>query len=237
MEIEIYADVVCPWCYVGKVRLDAALATYPGEVTQRWRPFQLDPGARSEPVVRRLARKFGGDDAARRMIERVTTAGAAEGLDFDFDRAMSADTGNAHRLLWFADQPQAVFFGATADTQPRLAGVLYRAHFRDGLDVASTDVLTALAVEVGLEAGRIRRLLDSGEGASEVNVQLAQAHDLGIVAVPTFVFAGRYAVPGALDATTLRSVLDEVERLEGPASGPIPTQRPAGASADDSCLT
>jgi predicted DsbA family dithiol-disulfide isomerase len=238
MEIEVYSDVVCPWCYLGKARLDAALATYRGEAVVRWRAFQLDPGAGREPVVGRLARKFGSDEAARRAIARVTALGEAEGLTFDYDRAVSADTFDAHRLLWFADRPEAVLSGATADTQARLAEALHRAHFTDGLDLAAADVLASLAAEVGLAADRVRRLLASGEGYAEVRGQLAHARALGITAVPTFVFAGRYAVAGAQSADVLRSVLDEVARLESAPDRPlIPGQRADDSCADDSCLT
>jgi predicted DsbA family dithiol-disulfide isomerase len=210
MNIEIYSDVVCPWCYIGLARLRTALATFPGEVVLRWRPFQLDPGARREPVPRRLARKFGGEGAARDAIARATDAAAAAGLAFDYDRAIAADTFDAHRLLWFADQPGTVVFGATADTQLALAEALHRAHFTDGLDVAAPEVLTSLAVDAGLDGPRVRQVLASDEGAAEVRAEMAQAHELGITAVPTFVFADRYAVTGAHPAPTLRSVLDQV---------------------------
>ena len=216
MDIEIYSDVVCPWCYIGATRLRAALATFPAEVMLRWRPFQLDPHAVREPVAHRLARKFGGPEAARAAIARATAAGAAEGLEFDYDRAVAANSFDAHRLLWFADRPEAVVFGAAADTQPRLAELLFRAHFSQGLDVAAPDVLTALAVDVGLDGPRVQQMLASDEGTVEVRADLADAIDLGITAVPTFVFAGRYAVVGAHDSATLRSVLDRVVQPDAP---------------------
>jgi predicted DsbA family dithiol-disulfide isomerase len=212
VDIEIYSDVVCPWCYIGAAHLRTALSTFDADVVLRWRPFQLDPGAVREPVPDRLARKFGGQPAARAAIARAVAAGAATGLDLRYDRAVAADTFDAHRLLWFADQPEAVASGATADTQPRLADVLYRAHFTDGLDVADHDVLTALAVDVDLDQTRVRHLLESTEGVAEVRGEMAEARALGITAVPTFVFAGQYAVTGAHPADTLRSVLDEVVR-------------------------
>ena len=215
MDIEIYSDIVCPWCYIGVARLRAALAgflggRFPADVVLRWRPFQLDPGAVREPVAERLARKFGGEAAARAAIARASAAGTAEGLEFDYDKAIRADTFDAHRLLWFADLPETVVFGADADTQPRLADLLYRAHFRDGLDVAAHDVLTSLAADVGLDGGRVRTMLESDEGGDEVRHGLAEAHEIGINAVPTFVFDGRYAVVGAHEAPTLRGVLDRV---------------------------
>jgi predicted DsbA family dithiol-disulfide isomerase len=234
VEIEIYSDIVCPWCYIGAARLRAALASFPGgsspaEVVLRWRPFQLDPGAVREPVAQRLARKFGGEAAARAAIARASAAGAAEGLAFDYDKAIRADTFDAHRLLWFADLPAAVAFGAGADCQPRLADLLHRAHFRDGLDVAAHDVLTSLAADVGLDGRRVRDMLDSTEGADEVRRQLAEANDMGITAVPTFLFDGRYAVVGAHEASTLRRVLDEVIGADDRASA---SERGGGDQAD-----
>ena len=237
MEIEIYSDVVCPWCYLGKRRLDGALETFPSEVTVRWRAFQLDPAmpAPGRPVLGWLGQRFGGEARARQAMAQVTSAAVAEGLHFDFDRALIANTFDAHRLLWFADRPEAVFSGAMADTQPLLAEALHRAHFTDGLDVSSPDVLVSLAVEVGLDADRVRRLLSSTEGTADVRAQIAMAHDLGITSVPTFVVAGKYAVTGAQNPASLRSLLDEVARREGlvgTVQSVIPSQRTAPTEDD-----
>lgn len=238
MEIEFYSDVVCPWCYVGKARLDAALANLDGAVNVRWRAFQLDPDAPRDasPLLRRLSVRFGGEVRARQALAHVTAVAEAEGLHLDFDRAVTANTFDAHRLLWFADLPEAVAFGAHADTQPELAEALHRAHFTDGLDVSSHNVLAMLADAIGLDADRVHRLLASTEGTADVRAQMARAHDVGITAVPTFVFAGKYAVTGAQETQILRSVLDEVARREGLAPtlrSLIPEQRSAPTSEDD----
>jgi predicted DsbA family dithiol-disulfide isomerase len=239
VEIEVYSDVVCPWCYVGTTRLDAALASYDGEATLRWRAFQLDPDAsRPAALLAWLSRRVGGDDLARMALTSVTTIAESEGLQIDVDRAVIADTFDAHRLLWFADLPEAVVFGAHADTQPQLARALSRAHFADGLDISSHDVLATLADAVGLDTDRVHRLLSSTEGTADVRAQLAYAHDIGIISVPTFVFAGTYVVTGAQTTQTLRSVLDEVARRAGlaPTLGlAIPRQRTAPAAADSDC--
>lgn len=222
MEIEIYADVICPWCYLGKRRLDAALADFAGEVTLRWRPYQLDPDTPRDPVpvLEWLGRRYGGPDRAREMTGRVADLAAAEGLHLHFDRALVANTFDAHRLLSFAGSAEAVVFGATADTQARLAESLHAAHFTDGLNIASVDVLVSLAGEVGLDEHRVRRLLTSTEGVPELRAELAEAYELGITSVPTFVFEGKYAVTGAQDAAILRSVLDQVTRLSAPEAEP-----------------
>jgi predicted DsbA family dithiol-disulfide isomerase len=238
VEIEIYSDVACPWCYLGKTRLEAALATFDAEVTLRWRAFQLDPDAPHEcrPLLPWLAERFGGPDRARQSVARVTALARAEGLALDFDRAVIANTFDAHRLLWFADQPQTVLFGAGPDTQAEMADALHRAHFSEGLDIGSLDVLVAVAEQVGLEPDRVRAFLSCTEGTADVRAQIAHAHDVGITSVPTFVFAGKYAVTGAHEAATLRSVLAEVARREGLAPTlhtMIPSQRTAPAHEAD----
>ncbi len=176
MQIEIYADVVCPWCYLGKRRLEAALAqsTFASDAILRWRPFQLDPEAPSsgEPLMRWLGRRFGGPDQARAAADQVTRIAAAEGMTFDYDRAIITNTFDAHRLLWFADQPEAVFFGATADTQPELVEAMHRAHFTDGLDLGDHAVLISLADEVGLDPDRVARLLGAGRPQRTYGVSL-----------------------------------------------------------------
>jgi predicted DsbA family dithiol-disulfide isomerase len=236
VQIEIYADVVCPWSYLGKRRLEAALAgSVFEEAVLRWRPFQLDPNAprQAEPLLAWLTRRLGDAAAARATADQVTRMGAEEGLTFDYDRAVIANTFDAHRLLWFADQPEAVFFGGTADTQPELVEALHRAHFTEGLDVADHDVLVALAAGVGLDPDRVAALLSSREATADVRGDLARAHDLGISSTPTFVFASTYAVTGAQAARTMASVLAEVarrERLTPTAATPIPRQRPASTA-------
>jgi predicted DsbA family dithiol-disulfide isomerase len=217
VEIEIYSDVVCPWCYLGKTRLEAALSTFDAEVILRWRAFQLDPDAphQGRPLMPWLAEKFGGTDRARQTVAHVTALAVAEGLSLDFDRALIVNTFDAHRLLWFADQPGTVVFGAGPDTQAELAEALHRAHFSEGLDIGSFEVLVQIAEGVGLDPSRISAFLRSTEGTADVRAQIAHAHDVGITSVPTFVFAGKYAVTGAQQTATLRSVLAEVARREG----------------------
>jgi predicted DsbA family dithiol-disulfide isomerase len=232
VEIEIYSDVVCPWCYIGKRRLEKALEGFPVEVTLRWRAYQLDPRAphTCAPLIDWLGARYGGPDRARQMFGQATAAAAGEGLDFHFDRALIANTFDAHRLIAWSGSPEAVAFGATADTQAELVEALHRAHFTDGLDIGSPDVLASRAASVGLDEGRVRRLLDSTEGSAETRAELTAARELGVTSVPTFIFAGKYAVSGAQDPVTLRSVLDEVARREGLAP-PLRTLSPAGRVA------
>ncbi len=240
MQIEIYADVVCPWSYLGKCRLDAALAQSPfaEDAVLRWRPFQLDPDLPSTPtpLLRWLAPRYGGMEQARAAMAQVSRAAEGDGLRFDRERAVIANTFDAHRMLWFADQPVSVFAGGTAETQPALAEALHRAHFSDGLDIADHDVLVAIAGQVDLDADRVARLLASREGTADVRGQLARAHDLGITSAPTFIFAGTYTVTGAQDVRSMTSVLAEVarrERLTPTITSRIPEQRTAPAADGD----
>ncbi|MEU4378664.1 DsbA family oxidoreductase [Micromonospora echinofusca] len=210
MEIEIYADVVCPWCYIGKRRLEQALESYDGEVTVRYRPFQLDPSpvAQPRPLVEAMAAKFGGPDRVRQMFGQVTEVGAQVGLKLDFDRAVAANTFDAHRLVaWATDRGRAA----------EMVDALYRAHFTDGVDVGSRDALAGLAAEVGLDATEARRFLDSDERVAELSDELATARQIGVTSVPTFVLAGRYAVTGAQEPETLLAALAEVGRREAEA--------------------
>ncbi|MEV4117435.1 DsbA family oxidoreductase [Micromonospora sp. NPDC049645] len=207
MEIEIYADVICPWCYIGKRRLDEALAGYEGEVTVRYRPFQLDPSPVPQPLplVEALAGKFGGPQRARQMVDHVTQVAAADGLHLDYDHAVIANTFDAHRLVsWATDQGRAA----------EMVEALYQAHFNRGIDVGSREALAALAGEIGLDAADARRFLDSDERVPDVAANLAAARDLGITSVPTFVLAGKYAVSGAQEVQTLLAALAEVEQRE-----------------------
>ncbi|KAB1949344.1 DsbA family oxidoreductase [Micromonospora sp. ALFpr18c] len=210
MEIEIYADVICPWCYIGKRRLDEALASYEGEVTVRYRPFQLDPSPVPEPrpLVEALATKFGGPERARQMVARATQVAAGDGLRLDYDRAVIANTFDAHRLVSYATD-----HGRAAE----MVEALYQAHFNRGIDVGSRDALATLAGEVGLDPADARRFLDSDERVADIGAQLAAAQGLGITSVPTFVLAGKYAVSGAQETQTLLAALAEVEQREAAA--------------------
>ncbi|HEV7709853.1 MAG TPA: DsbA family oxidoreductase [Asanoa sp.] len=207
MEIEIYADVVCPWCFIGKRRLEKALESYPGDVTVRYRPFQLDPSPvpRPEPTIEALARKFGGPERARQITEQTTQTALRDGLELNFAKSLTANTFDAHRLVRLADQ---------VGKSEELVEALYQAHFVDGVDIGSHDELARLAGTVGLDEAEAKVYLDSGEGTDETRAALAEARDLGVTAVPMFVFAGKYGVSGAQEPATLLEILAEVEKRE-----------------------
>ena len=206
MLVEIYSDVVCPWCYIGKRRFEAALARYDkrDDVTIVWKPFQLDPRAPKEPtpVIDAYARKFGGPDEAMRIIDRVTSMAEPEGLDFHLDEAQRANTFDAHRVIGLAAR-----HGRQGEVKERLL----RAYFTEGRNVGDADELADLAAEAGLDRAEVAAFLASDEGVAELQAQLRDAYERGITAVPTFVFEGKWSVPGAQDPDTMLLVLKRVE--------------------------
>jgi predicted DsbA family dithiol-disulfide isomerase len=192
MKVEIYSDVACPWCYIGKRRFEKALAAFPqrSDVEVIYKPYQLDPAApaKSAPVLERLQRKFGA--LAGSMMQRVTDTARDEGIEMNFDRALAANTLTAHRLLWLAERE----YGSSV--QQDLAEALFDAHFSQGGDIADHDPLTELAVSAGMDRARVADFLRSSEGTDEVKAEIRGAQEMGITAVPTFIFDDRYAVQG-----------------------------------------
>ncbi|MFW2333626.1 DsbA family oxidoreductase [Ilumatobacter sp.] len=239
IRVEIWSDVVCPWCYIGKRRFESAVEQLDGEIELDvvYRPYQLDPTASpgtSQPVIEAYAKKFGGPDQARAIIERVTQEAAGEGVEFRMDRALRANTLLAHRLLWLAELP-----GSPTD-QSALKERLLQAYFIDGLDIGDPEVLADCAAEVGFPRQDVVDFLESGGGRAEVAAYLDQAIDSGISAVPTFVVNGQWAIPGAQDADTFVNV---IRRLHEKVAADATAEREAAehdtnaACSDDVCET
>jgi predicted DsbA family dithiol-disulfide isomerase len=211
VHIDIWSDVICPWCYLGKRRFDKAVATlsWADEIHVRWRAYQLDPQAPLEPGDLRAAleRKY-GPGAFERMTERMTSLGQAEGVNYRFDVAQRVNTLDAHRLLaWAWDMS-----GASA--QDRLQQRLFRAYFEDGEDVADRDALVRFAGDAGLDVTDARRIATSQAYANEVADDLRSAMDRQLAGVPAFVIEDQWLIPGAQDVETIRVVLERArERL------------------------
>jgi predicted DsbA family dithiol-disulfide isomerase len=201
MRIDIWSDIVCPWCYIGETRFDRALARFDGEVTIRRHPFQLDPEAPVPgiPARERYAKKFG--DEAPSIEERVTREAAAEGLHFDFGSALTANTFDAHRALAFAR--------ANGD-EHELERSLFAAYFTEGLDISDSDVLVRRGADAGLDDEALATYLASDDGVDLVRQELVAAFDHGITAVPSFVFNGEFLVPGAVDTDTFVRILEQM---------------------------
>jgi predicted DsbA family dithiol-disulfide isomerase len=205
MEIEIWSDVVCPWCYIGKRNLEAALARFEhrDEVSLRWRSFELNPGAPAVVegrYVERLARKYGVDvDRAQAMIDRMTGAAAAAGLDVRFDISRPGSTFDAHRLLHLARD---------RGVQGELKERLFAAMFTEGEPIGDPETLVRLAAEVGLDADEARAVLDGGAYADEVRADEAEARELDVTGVPFFLVDRTVALSGAQPPDLLLRVLD-----------------------------
>ena len=205
MKVEIWSDVVCPWCYIGKRRFEAALERFQhrDDVELVWRSFELDPSAeqtgRPGGSTERLAAKYGITiDAVLQMQQRVTDAAAGEGLDFHLDDAVPANTVDAHRVIHLA---------AREGKQGEMKERLLRAHFVDGEAVGEPDTLVRLAGEVGLDADAVRAVLATDELTDAVRADEAEARALGITGVPFFVVDRRYGVSGAQPSEQLLEVL------------------------------
>jgi predicted DsbA family dithiol-disulfide isomerase len=208
VRIDIWSDVVCPWCYIGKRRLEAALVNFPhaDRLEIVWHSYQLDPGAPTEPidsVAEHLGRKYGGGPAAgAQMIDRVEAVAAEEGLVYGLHRAQRANTVDAHRLLHLAlDEggPQ---------TQGRLKEALLAAYFTEARNVADHATLREVAAGAGLDPGRVDAVLSGVDYAAAVQADIDLAHSYGVSGVPFFVVDGKYGVSGAQPAEVFRQVLD-----------------------------
>jgi predicted DsbA family dithiol-disulfide isomerase len=209
MNVEIWSDVVCPWCYIGKKRFETALANLAGEgveldVNISFRPFQLDPSAprnAPSPVIDGYAKKFGGMEKAHQIISHVTSAASDSGIEFHMENALRANTLQAHRLLHLA----LLHHGAEA--QVELKQALLEAYFTNGEDISNPDILLSCAQRAGITSETTQKYLASDEGLEEVLSDLSLAGELGITAVPTFVFDGKWTVPGAQDVAVFENVL------------------------------
>ena len=232
MKVEIWSDVVCPWCYIGKRRFEAALARFPhrDQIEVEWKSFELDPAAPrthelSGTHAEQLSAKFGRPaDQIAQMLEHVTAMAAGEGLDFRFDLNHGGNSFDAHRLLHLAK---------ARGCQDQLKERLDRGTFTQGLAVSDHEELTALAVEVGLAEAEVRAVLASDRFADDVRADEARARQYGIGGVPFFVIDATYGVSGAQPADlflqSLTRAWDERQPLV-PVTGDA-----AAASGDVSC--
>lgn len=207
MKIEVWADVVCPWCYIGKRRLQSALAErgIADEVEIVHRAFQLDPTASTTtaPTIDHLAAKYGvSRDEALAMMSNVTEVAAGEGLEYHLDRTMTGNTRNAHRLvLWAQDQDPVA--------AQRLLEAMYSAYFEQGRGVFSTDDLVALAAESGLEADAAREMLAGSAYLDQVVEDQVLARTFGANGVPFFVIDRAYGVSGAQPVEVFLQAIDQ----------------------------
>jgi predicted DsbA family dithiol-disulfide isomerase len=228
LRVDIWSDIACPWCYIGKRHLEAALQRFPHRdaVEIVWHAFELNPSAPREieqtsSYAERLARKYGSSVAeAERRIARMTDVAKADGLSFRFDRIRPGNTFDAHRVLHMA---------RGRGVQDAVKERFLRAYMTEGEAIGQPEVLVRLAAEAGLDAEEVRSQLADGAYVEEVREDEKQAHEIGIEGVPFFVMGGKYAVSGAQPAELLLQALtqawnDEESRPavldEGAACGP-----------------
>jgi len=205
LTVEIWSDVVCPWCYIGKRRFEAALERFEhrDDVTIMWRSFELDPEAPAEPAgsaTERLAAKYGMSvERAEQLHAEMTERAAVEGLEFHFDRARGGNTFNAHRMIHLAST-----YGHQAAAQERVM----RAHFTEGEAIADPETLIRIVAELGVDPQEAREALALDRFAEDVREDERLAQQLGVQGVPFFVLDRRYAVSGAQPPEVLLGALE-----------------------------
>jgi predicted DsbA family dithiol-disulfide isomerase len=228
MQVEVWSDVVCPWCYIGKRRLESALEKFPhrDDVEVVWRSFQLDPSipeGETHPTLPALAAKYRtSEDAMRANMARVEQLAADEGLDYHLADGVSGNTLRAHELLHLA---------AEHGLRNRLKERLLHAHFEEGRSVFDVDSLVSLAVEVGLDEAEVREALADRRYLAAVREDGATAQALGATGVPFFVVDRKYGAAGAQPAELLLQIL---ERAWAEAN-PLTTVPAADGCTDGSC--
>lgn len=223
--VDIISDPVCPWCLIGKRRFERALAQRPDlEVQVGWRPFQLNPDMPREGVDRAtyLEAKFGGKEKARQIYQRVSEAGASEGIDFDFNGIpRTPNTVDAHRLIRWA---------GSAGVQDQVVERLFQAYFIDGGDIGDRLVLLEIAERSGMDRGLVAELLESEADLELVRKEDALARQMGVQGVPCFIIDGKYVISGAQDPEVFLKAFDLAENDEDLQAGRAAA---AGALVDE----
>lgn len=204
MILDIFSDPVCPWCYIGKRRLQKALDTMPQEARPqvRWRAFMLNPDMPGDGMERNayLARKFGNSQRAMELYATIAQAGLEEGIVFAFgDIARTPSTMNAHRLILWAEE---------SGRQTEIVDEMFLRYFTMGVDIGDTHALVAIAADCGLVGEQARRFLESGRDSDAVLAEHNLAQRIGINGVPCFILDGRYAVSGAQSPEVLQRMID-----------------------------
>ena len=203
MQIDIFSDTICPWCFIGKRRLERALAARPQPGLEiRWRAFQLNPDMPPGGMDRQdyLAAKFGGAQGARQVYDRVRAAGESEGIAFAFEAiGRTPNTIDSHRLIRLAQD---------SDRGDQVVEALFKAYFLGGEDIGDREILVAAAAASGMDAQDVRAFLESDAGADAARTEDARAREIGIQGVPTFILGGKYSLSGAHEPEVLFQLFD-----------------------------
>lgn len=204
--IDVISDVMCPWCYIGKKRLEKAIKSVPDiPLVVRWHPFQLDATLPKTGKDRQtyLNDKFGGPDKARAIYGQIAAAGREEGIDFAFDRiALSPNTLDCHRLI---------LWSRADDLQDEVVERLFQAYFLNGEDLTRSDVLVRISDEAGMESDLVEQLFDTDSDLEKTREHIANAHESGITGVPCFIIDGRFVLAGAEKAETLAAAIQHAD--------------------------
>lgn len=204
--LDIISDPICPWCYIGKTHLDAALAQVPDHpFVIQWHPFQLNPDMPPEGMDRRayLEAKFGGKEGAVRAYAPVVERAAAAGLTINFeDMQRTPNTLDAHRLIHWA---------GIESKQTQAVDALFQAYFVDARDIGDHEVLADIADSIGMDASVVMRLLTSDADRDDIANRDTHSREMGVTSVPTFIVAGKHAVPGAQPPDLWRKVIGELQ--------------------------
>ncbi|MFS3130084.1 DsbA family oxidoreductase [Nocardioides sp. Bht2] len=230
----MWSDVVCPWCYIGKRRLEKALAEFPhaDQVEVVWHSYQLDPGAPAEATERTrdaLARRYGGPAAVQQMLDRVEATAAEEGLLFKLSETFHVGTLNAHRLLHLAAEVGG------HELQAQLKEAMLDAYFVQARNIGDQAVLSELALAVGLDADRVAEVLAGNEFTNEVHADIAQAQAFGATGVPFFVVDNKYGISGAQPTELFSQALAQAWNESRPQLTTLGDGEAAEACGPDGC--
>lgn len=212
MQVEIWSDVVCPWCFIGKVRFDKAIETLRAKgisepIDVVFKAYQLDPTApigAPTPVIESYAKKFGGSERAAQILEHVTNVAAQDGIEFNMDIALRANTIECHRAIHWALSSMG------SAQQIQLKERLLKAYFTDGLDVGNKEVIVQCARDCQFDADALAAWLETDAGYAEVKADLEGAAMRDITAVPSFVINDQFLIPGAQDPEVFVNVIEKI---------------------------
>lgn len=218
LHVDVVSDVVCPWCFIGKRRLEKSLRALPAGVEPEvvWHPFELNPEMPREGMERRAYRsaKFGSLEVSQALDARLAAAGAGEGISFAFDRIhRTPNTFDAHRLIWLAQRESV---------QEPIVEALFRRYFLEGQDIGQRATLVDVGAAAGLSREQVERFLEGDDRGAAVRQAEAEAWSLGIHGVPHFIIDGKFAVSGAQSAEVLGAVFERVLTAEAaPSASPL----------------
>ncbi|WP_298815506.1 DsbA family oxidoreductase [uncultured Roseibium sp.] len=206
LTVDVVSDVMCPWCYIGKRRLEAAIRSVPDlDVLVRWHPFQLDATLPKTGKDRQqyLSDKFGSLDQANAFYSQIKAAGLEEGIDFAFDAIkLSPNTLDCHRLI---------LWSRADDLQDEVVERLFKAYFLDGEDLTKSETLVRISDEAGMESDLVEQLFETDSDLDKTIAQIGKAQESGITGVPCFIIDGRFVLAGAEKAETIAAALKHAE--------------------------